>query len=202
VSLLDDLRELSAQALTFMVRLEAVTAVKLRGAGSCRGKVSFSQPPWNACAAETLLVFHAQVRLLEQRLRAELCLPCRPRGGSDENTAKAVAAISRLCTSTCESSVQDVLKSLRSWCRSASIVLQDTEAPRRLPRVPGLPEPVCPFCRNHTLRLLPLEGIIRCIGDCTDDQGRRPVAHLEFSPVTHDWVPVWQDGIAGVPAAA
>jgi hypothetical protein len=196
----DDLRDLFVQALVLMARLEAVTALRLRGAGGYRGKISFSQPPWNAGAAETMLAFHAEIRSLEQGLRTDLSLPRRPRGGSDDNTSAAVAAVGRLCTSAPDESVRAVLAFLRSWCRSASITLQDSEAPRRLPRSPGLPEPVCPFCRNHTLRLLPLDGVIKCIGDCTDDQGRRPVAHLEFSPVTHDWIPVWQDGIAGVPA--
>lgn len=132
---------------------------------------------------------------------AELGLPQRLRGGSDANTARAAGALLRLCAGAPDGSVLAVLKIFRSWCRQASIILTDTEAPRRLPRSPGSPEPVCPFCGKHTLRILPLQGLIRCIGDCTDSQGRRPSAHLEYSPVVHDWVPVWQDGIAGVPAA-
>jgi hypothetical protein len=194
---------MAQEAAAALARLEAVTALKPRTSGTgYHGKVDFSQPPWNAQAAAAVLGFHACVRLLEKGLRAELGLPAAARGGSDANTRAALRAVCRLCEGVPDASVRAVMKEIGAFARLAAIVLDDTEMPRRLPRNPGSPEPACPWCGSHTLRIKPLKGTVCCISGCRDEQGRQPRAHLEYSELASDWVLVWQDGIAGLPAAA
>jgi hypothetical protein len=203
ISLRDRLREQAAEAAGLARRLELVIAVRSRTASSgSRGKVDHSQPPWNAAVANAILDLHAEVRLLEQGLRAELGLPARTRGGSQAGTITAITALCRLSEGVPDASAWHVLRALSSWCRRAQIALQEKEVPRGIPRAPGAPEPRCPFCASCSLRAFPLRGEITCISPACpgDDQGRRARAQLEFSPVARDWVLVWQDGVAGVPA--
>ena len=55
-----------------------------------------STPPWNAQAANALLDAHAMARELEQNIRYQVTGTYQTRGGSDLNTARALAAISNL----------------------------------------------------------------------------------------------------------
>ena len=79
------------------------------------------------------------------------------------------------------------------------MALNETESPRRLPRIEGQKEPACPWCKNHTLRMLPLYGTIKCMNpDCKDEEDRKPVAKLEY--FEQEFVLRWQDDIIGIPA--
>lgn len=202
IPLREELRTLADGVIRFGDLLEAVIGIRPSGGEHRRGKLDFSQPPWNATAADAVLDLHAEIRQLEASMQREAGLPVRHRGGSGANSTAAVNNLCQLAHAVCDDSVRIAVRSLSSWTRRAKIALDITEMPRRLPRTPGQPEPVCPFCRCHTLRIRPLEGLIQCIGDCTDDQGRKPVAHMEYSGHLSGWVLVWQDGIPGVPTAA
>jgi hypothetical protein len=134
-------------------------------------------------------------------MRWELVLPQRPRGNSNANTRKALEAVCQLSEGTDDFMVRVCTKELEKWSRRASIALELTEVPKRLPRNPGTPEAACPFCHNHTLRMRSLEGKIYCVNPgCKDDEGRKPEARMEYSPVTGNWEVVWQDNIVGLPA--
>lgn len=197
------LRESVTEALGLDSQLAVLVAARpSRPSGGFHGKIDFSQPPWHAPVAQAHLELHAFSRRFERELRHELDLPPRYRGGSDDNTPKALEAICRLSEKADDFIVRLGNREIGKWCRRASIALELTEVPRRVPRSPGQPEPRCPFCSNHTLRTRPLEAQVYCINPgCRDENGKKPEAHLEFSVVAQDWVMVWQDGIAGVPAA-
>lgn len=196
------LRDSAAHAADLDNKLEAHIAEKpSRPSGGFHGKIDFSQPPWYAPVAHAHLELHALARRLEKELRDELGFPDRGRGGSGSNTRKALTALCGLAEGCDDFIVRLATRELEKWSRRASIALELTEIPKRLPRNPGNPEPKCPFCENHTLRSRALEGKIFCINPaCKDDEGRKPEARMEFSPVTGNWEVVWQDQVVGLPA--
>lgn len=133
-------------------------------------------------------------REMEDDLRLRLKLPRGVRGGSSANTSKALEAVCRLAEGVDDRSVQDCTRDVDRWIRRAQIALGQTEPPRRIPRLPGEKEPACPFCENHTLRMFPVAGLIKCVTPkCTDEEGRKPEARMEYSPHVGDFVLVWQD---------
>jgi hypothetical protein len=198
------LRESVSHALSLNERLESVIAVKSRvNSGAFHGKVDHSQPPWSAAVANAVLDLHAMSREAEGRLRASLSLPYRPRGGSSDNTGKAMESLLRLSEGADDAYVRENIRWLDGWCRKASIALNEAEVPRRLPRMEGQGEPSCPCCECRTLRMLPLHGLIRCVNpECRDDKDRKPSARLEYSDHAGEMVLRWQDDIIGLPVAA
>lgn len=195
------LKESVQHAISLDVRLEALIAERpSRPSGNFHGKIDHSQPPWHAPVAHCHFDLHALSRKLERELRSELNLPRRYRGGSSSNTPKALHAVNRLAQGADDFIVRLSTKELEKWSRRASIALELTEAPKKLPRLPGKSEPKCPFCENHTLRSKALVGEIYCINpQCKDDEGRKPKAQMEYSKVTGNWEVVWQDNIVGLP---
>lgn len=202
IILRQNLRAAVDHTLVLDLRLEAVIAIKTtQPSGIFHGKIDHSQPPWAAAVANCILDLHADSRTMEEWLRIAQKLPQRDRGGSTKNTAKALLAVLRLCENANDETVKEYTHQLNKWCFRAQIALGQTEPPRRIPRLPGEPEPACPWCKNHTLRMLPLDGLIKCMTPrCVDEEGRRPEARMEYSPHVGDFVMVWQDGVAGVPA--
>ena len=165
--------------------LELAIAVKTKQPGAFHGKISHSPPPWHAPAANAILDLHALARKLEASLRFELGLPSRKRGGSSGNTVKALHAIPRLCEGTDDYAAQLSTRELKKWSSRAEIALNLREMPHRLPRPPGVPEPPCPICENHTLRSyshdLDERGEVRCVNPgCFDGRDNRTSARLEF----------------------
>lgn len=200
VALRSRLKDSVSHALSLNDRLEKVVAVKSRDAsGGFHGKIDFSQPPWCAAVANVIMDLHAQSRDMEACLRISLKLPVRPRGGSSDNTRVALENVLRLSEGADDGSVKQNTRTLDSWGRKAKMALNETESPRRLPRIEGQKEPACPWCKNHTLRMLPLYGTIKCMNpDCKDEEDRKPVAKLEY--FEQEFVLRWQDDIIGIPA--
>ena len=190
------LRDSVSDVISLSADLEAIIAVRSRVSGSHHGKVSHSQPPWCSPVADAVLDLHAEVRQLERGIRSELGLPLRPRGGSDANTQEALKAISNLVAAADDHLAGLALRKLEGWVRRASIVLDKIDAPRRLPRLPGQPEPLCPACDRRTLRILPMEGIVRCIDVSCLRNGVRPEARMTWSPLLGDFILIWENGIA------
>lgn len=195
ITLRYELKDTVSHTLVLNQRLEAVIAIKTKQpSGIFHGKIDHSQPPWAAGIANCVLDLHAQSREMEEWLRISQHLPHRHRGGSGRNTAKALEAVIRLCEAADDRTVISHAKWLDGWCRRAKIALGHSEPPRRIPRLPGEPEPACPWCKNHTLRMIPLKGLIKCLTPkCEDEAGRRPEARMEFSSHVGDFVLVWQD---------
>ena len=177
--------------------------VKVKQPGTFHGKVDFSQPPWHAPVANAITDLHALSREMEAWLRLSQGLPRRVRGGSSENTRRALENVVRLSEAAQDGTVRSHTRELNGWGRRASVALGETEMPKKLPRQPGEPERICPFCEKHTLRMLPLQlnpsgEHLKCFNkECTDDDGNRPFARLEF--FHGEWVLRWQDGVIGMP---
>ena len=202
VALRSRLKDSAEHAWKLNERLECVIAVKSQTGqgGGFHGKIDHSQPPWCAAVANVIMDLHARSRDAEACLRISLKLPARERGGSAANTRVALENVVRLSQGASDALVISNTKWLESWSRKARIALGEAEIPRRLPRIEGQKEPPCPFCKNHTLRMLPLEGVIKCLDkDCKDEEGRKPLAYLKYSGFTKQLELIWQDNIVGIP---
>lgn len=196
------LRDATGAAIGLNQRLEEIVAapVSKKSSGLRRGRVDHSQPPWNAAAAHLVLDLHTASRDWEALLRDHLDMGFQPRGGDDENTVFALQAISNLAESSLDEIVSECAHWLGGWCSRALVVLGDHELPQRLPRDVGGPEPRCPYCNHLTLRFWPIRGEVRCINPaCQDESERQPIARMEYSNVSQEWVLAWRDGSVGVP---
>lgn len=203
VALRSRLRDSVNEAISLNGRLIPLVAIKPRTpAGVFHGKIDFSQPPWHSPVAMAVLDLHALSRKVERELRYEQGFPRRYRGCSDANTNKALLAVVALSEGVDDYAVRLSNREIDKWNHRAAVVLEIKEVPRKLPRAPGQQEPKCPFCHLRTLRSKAGETDqeIRCINPvCKDEEGRRPVARMEYSTLADDWVLRWQDGILGVP---
>jgi hypothetical protein len=199
VALRNTLREVVKETIEFDECLEEIIAIKSKGSSEIfHGKVDHSQPPWNAPAAGLILELHAWARAAERAWRLTAGLPVRPRGGSRDNTRRALEALTELSEPLDDEMVHEGKGWLTGWCKRASTVLGETESARRLPRIAGEKESRCPWCKRDTLRQMALAGVIFCIDPkCTDEDGRSPRAQLEY--FRGEWCLRWQDDILGTP---
>ena len=197
------LAELSERCLSTSSQLQAIISYRSPKRGDAIfSKVSHSQPPWNSAVALSFLSFHRLSRRVEDQFRVSAELPARPRGGSDVNTAKALEAAVKIAGKAGDPVIKDAIRDLDRWLREARIILKELELPQRLPRLPGKPEPVCPFCKHRSLRMFPLHGYIVCIMPfslCHDENGKKPRAQMEYSSFTKQFELVWQDNVVGLP---
>lgn len=198
-ALRDEWNSCLKQAAVLHDRLAAVTHLGVSGREKRSGRLDHSQPPWSAPVALAQMELHAWVRMREAEWRALAKFPARKRGGSDENTRKALTELQRLAGIADDGSVLSSLRELSKWNRRVRMVLGELELPRRLPRHVGETEPACPFCRMRTLRMWALQGIVRCVNPaCKNPEGRKPVARMEWSEFTGQIELVWNDGGVGL----
>jgi hypothetical protein len=201
IPLRQQLSEVAAACWAAYQQLEAIISfTSPKGDSGFSGKISHSQPPWNAAVAFSIMGLHQLARDTEAKFRLISSLPSRDRGGSSKNTQLSLEALVKLAEPASDAAVTDSMRDFDRWLRHARITLGELEFPQRLPRLPGQAEPKCPFCEFRTLRMFPLRGFIVCITpDCKDEQGRKAKAVMEYSSFTCQWELVWQDNIVGVP---
>jgi hypothetical protein len=161
-------------------------------ASSGPGTPTGSAPPWNAAAANAALDIHQDVRDLERDLRhAVTGHPGQPRGGSDRNTAAAIAAIVALAEAVTDGDASDAA---RRMTRRAVAVQQlpAVDEAERWQRISAS----CPYCGFPMLRVAPRSGQVTCLryGDCSDADGHHPVGRLDVSRLTGDAIVAWADG--------
>jgi hypothetical protein len=157
------------------------------------GEAAGSAPPWNAAAANAALGAHQLARRLEASLRFAVTGHCGPRrGGSDANTAAAIAAITRLAEAVSDDSA----------ALAARLMDQATAAVDRLPAVDTAQvwrrvAAPCPYCGFGMLRYAPRPGVVTCLrfGVCFDSDGRHPQGQLGVNGVTGDGLVAWSDGL-------
>lgn len=160
-----------------------------------------SSPSWNAQAAYLVLEIRQRVRGLEEVLRDRVTGTKLPRGGSDRNTSLALDAIVELSHAVGAADVRDATGVLTRWLHQARTCLGEVEPLSRLPRLPGQPEPRCPWCQFTTLRYQPYAGVVRCVNpECLDDHDRRPIGHIELGPYSGEAILAWNDGSTGLEA--
>jgi hypothetical protein len=162
-----------------------------------------SSPSWHAQAAYLVLDLQRLSRVLENRLRAEVSGTELKRGGSDHNTHLALQALLALAEAASLDATRETWRALDRWCQRGRVTLGEVEPMQRLPRLPGQPEPRCPYCTFATLRYQPLSGLVRCLNPtCLDGHERRPVARVELGPYSGSPILAWADGYTGLPGAA
>jgi len=149
-----------------------------------------------------LLDVHQGVRELEQNLRYATAQVYRDqRGGASINTVRCLENLTPLAAGASVAAQRDAAWRLNGWTWRGRIALGEAEPLQRLPAEPGQPEVRCRWCSYTTLRMRPVARLISCINpQCTDAEGRHPVAHMEFGTVYGEPLLIWQDGSVGLPS--
>ena len=188
-------------------RLEAEVPAKKKNPYGGHGSGQGGHPPltsWNSQAAMLILDIHAGVRELETNLRYAVTGVVRSRGGSDGNTARALASLIAMCAAADYAAVVIVCRKLESWAWRARMILGDVEPFARLPRLPGESEPRCPFGdppHPGTLRVRHATGLVICLHPgCKDSEGNRPQGRIEIGSFSGEPLIAWASGETGVAA--
>jgi hypothetical protein len=145
--------------------------------GTTRGGKPGSHPPWNSAAANAVMDAHAGLRALEASLRLEVTGRTGPRrGGSDANTAAAIAAIEALGNAVTTAAMAQAARVLDRWSRQIQELpaVDEAEPWRRV-------HAICPYCKFSMLRVQPREGTVTCLryGACRDADGHHPVGRMD-----------------------
>lgn len=161
--------------------------------GTTAGGKPGSSPPWNPSAATAAMDAHEGLRRLEASLRyAVTGHPGTRRGGSDANTAQAIAAIENLGEAVTVAASVQAARILDAWSRQIQQLPAIDEA-ERWQRVAGA---ACPYCGNTMLRLSPRAGRVTCLrfGVCLDADGKHPVGFVQQGLDGEPMV-AWADGL-------
>ena len=178
--------------------------------------------PGNTQAANVVMDAHAGVRALEREMRVAVSGTIITRGGSDANTAIAVAQIAAMSIAAGDEHRALAMRLIHGWTVAGQRLPAVDEAARwvrirlvtrcpacraKLPpppqrcsecgELPPLP-PACPYCKTYNLRLAEGAYVVACFHpDCPERKdGRRPQARLDLSALPpHEPVLRWQDGI-------
>jgi hypothetical protein len=193
VTPLDRLRE-AVLALTSGGLLDLLGDLLPPGAGAkqeggTHQKISGSPAPWSGPAAGVLMAIHAGARELEADLFYRRFRQQRRRGGSDENTRLALAAIEDLASALPEPVQRDAAGRVESWVDAARRITAIGEADSWdvLPREPGQLPPPCPHCELFSLRFNRRTGIVRCTTrHCRNEDSSRHEWRLEELPRMED----------------
>lgn len=164
---------------------------------SHRGQQFGAPIPWHPEAGQIYMTIHAGARELENNMRYQLNRTTKQRGGSDNNTRKALTEITRLAYALPAPTVEDATAMVRQWVTAARQIRDIDQADRwvPLPRTPGHYPPPCPYCDTYALRMSRRAGEVRCINpDCTDGRGRRPVARMAHGLLSGDAYLAFADG--------
>jgi hypothetical protein len=150
-----------------------------------------SRPPWNSAAANAAMDAHEGVRRLEASLRLAVNGHTGPRrGGSDDATTAAIAAIENLGQAVTVRAMAQAARILDRWTRQIrELPAIDQAEPWRRLRAP------CPYCGFAMLRVRPRSGEITCLryGACTDTDGHHPKGTMEAGRL--GWQVRWNDGL-------
>jgi hypothetical protein len=156
-------------------------------------------PSWNAQAAYLVFDLQKLTRAHENRMLFTAAGTMRARGSSNRNTFLSLDALPGLAHAAGPDQVADTLGALSAWLRRAREALGEVEPYSRLPRLPGAPEPRCPWCERMTLRQQAHAGIVRCINPaCRDGDGNRPFARVEVGRLSLEPMLVWTTGEVGL----
>jgi hypothetical protein len=167
-------------------------------ATSTTGSAATSRPPWNQSAANAFFDATEGVRRLEPSLRLAVTGHAGARrGGSDANTAAAIAAVVALSEAVSDDSAGLVARLLGRWVTGVQRLraVDEAETWRPLRTTPGALPPVCPWCGTYSLRAAQRSGNVACfLPGCADSDGNRPQGRLDVSRLTGDVILAWADG--------
>jgi hypothetical protein len=156
---------------------------------------------WYSSAAYLIMEVHQGLRETEQNIRYRLSGRLRERGGSDGNTRKILEDLPGLLAGADYAAGNATARQLENWAQRGRTVLGETEPFTRLPRLPGEPDPACPYCGRGTLRYRPYSGAVRCINPvCRDSAGNRPAGQIEPGAYSREPLLAWSDGTTGTAA--
>lgn len=157
-----------------------------------------SSEPWNSEAADPYWRIWFGVRKLAEGFQ-RLC--DRPLTDWTEGgyiaTSRAFATLRDLATTAPEPALREARRRLESWILAARRIrdIDEDDSWVPVPRAPGLPPPVCPYCHTLSLRMAKAREIVRCFfPQCTDLDGRPTRARMEPGAMTGAGTLVFGDG--------
>ncbi len=159
--------------------------------GTTTGGQPASCPPGNPAAMAAVTDADEGLRRLEASLRVAVTgRPGPRRGGSDANTAAAIAAIEALGHAVTTTAMAQAARLLDRWSRAVQELpaIDQAEHPQKIPAK-------CPYCGFTMLRVYPREGRVTCLrfGACWDTDGRHPVGTMEIGRLGPQVR--WNDGL-------
>jgi hypothetical protein len=191
--------ELCQQLADYLERLEGLTLYRPPPhGGPARPRRPALIPEPYGQAGRVLMTVREGVRRLEASLRREVLGHAgRRRGGSDANTADALAMIGKLASRAADRPARNAARLLHRWVYQAQEVdgIDEARRWRHLPRQAGeaLP-PQCPYCGTFYL-LADVEALIIVCSfpGCRDSNGEPPVASMSIDEARRP-VLTWGDG--------
>ncbi len=187
------------QIAEYLLRLERLTVEpKSPNGAPVRPSRPAVIPEIYGHAGAVLMTTHEGIRRLEVSLRlAVRGEPGIRRGGSDQNTAEALAMIAKLATQLDERRAKRAAKFLAWMIGGAQCVdgIDEARRLRHLPKQSGekLP-PSCPYCGTYYL-VADVEALLVACSypNCQDRNGDPPVASMVEDAAGQAWLQ-WADG--------
>lgn len=189
-----------------LARLEAELPEKYRkpyGAGAMPRGGDGPLASWNSSVAYLVMEIHSGLREIETNLRYMVAGVLRNHGGGDGVTRAILDRVADLTAGASTASATAVAVQLEKWCYRARLALGESEPLARMPRLPGAPEPPCPYCGRTSIRYQPSSGVLTCVNPgCRDRDGKRTRGRVEVGRYTGEPRVAWQDGSSGFPETA
>jgi hypothetical protein len=186
-----DLAQSCAAITAWLTAAQALTATPDTDGTRNRTQPA-SRPPCNQAAENAVTDAWEGLRRLEASLRQAVNgHPGTRRGGSDANTAAAIAAIENLGNAVTIPAMTAAARILDRWARQIQqLPAIDQYEPWRLVRGTS-----CPYCQVEMLQFQARSGRVACLrgGPCLDADGRPPVGLADWS-VSGEPMIAWADG--------
>lgn len=161
------------------------------GTGMITGGSTESRAPWNAGAAEALMVPWHELRALEREVRRRAGLTVIARGGSAGNTRESLRAVVRIARALSEEEAAWIMAAFERWSRLTFALNAFDHLPYwldiPLPRVPD-----CVWCTTPSLRWSEGYGVVICMFSRCPSRLGRGWAQVITNGHGMRWA--WEDG--------
>jgi hypothetical protein len=194
---LDRLREAVTEAAGLLPVLAALLP-EPSGTGPATGTIGRHAPessePWQAEAAGAYWAIWFGARKLADELRRTAGVPIREWGYGD--TPRAMTLIVNLASTVPPGTLAETRRVVEGWVAQAQRIrdIDEAETWAPLPRLPGVPPFVCPYCKTPSLRMNRARLEVRCLmPGCTDLDGNPTRARMRPGRLAEDGALVFDD---------
>lgn len=154
-----------------------------------------SSEPWNAEAADAYWRIWFGVRKLANHFQRLCEQPAIPWGAAD--TTAAFTTVRNLASAVPGDDLALARRKVDGWITAARRIrdIDEEDEWTPVPRAPGMPAPLCPYCRTLSLRMAKARETVRCFfPECRDLDGRPTQARMEPGRMTGTGTLVFGDG--------
>lgn len=194
------LTEATFEVQNLLARLAALLP-EPAGLGPSTGTIGRHAPessePWNAEVADVFWrVWFGALKLANQMQRGCDQPETEWTRSSHQAQARAWGVIRNLASAVPEDQLARARVRVEGWVNAAQRVrdIDEQDSWVAVPRAPGLPPPVCPYCKTLSLRMAKAREEVRCFyPGCTDLEGRPTKARMEPGRMTGEGTLVFGD---------